>query len=97
MRDKIYYDIKTSTYSYTLWNIKFYFSSKFYLHKFKNEIENYISKENQKLKIKFKLEINAEKMLAIAYYKKVEKRGFFIIDNTKEKEIKESEVFTLEF
>lgn len=96
MRDKIYYDIKTSTYSYTLWNIKFYFSSKFYLHKFKNEIENYISKENQKLKIKYKLEIDVEKMLAIAYYKKIEKRGFYAYSISKDKEIKEDEVFTLE-
>ena len=55
MRDKIYYDIKRSTYTYTLWDIKFYFSSIFYLKKFKNEVKNYISKENQKLKVKYKL------------------------------------------
>ena len=43
-------------------------------------------------------------MLAIAYYKKVEKRGFFIgeiyedeLGFTAETEIKENEVFTLDF
>lgn len=94
MRNKIYYDIKEATYFYTIYNIRLYFSSKFYMEKYKNEIEGYINKEAQKLKIRYKLNINMNEILALVYYKKIEKRGFYAYNMTKDKEIKENEVFT---
>ena len=97
MRDKIYYDIKEATYFYTIYNIRLYFSSKFYMNKYKNEVEGYINREAQKIKVKYKLNINMNLLLALSYYKKIEKRGFYAYNMTKEKEIKENEVFTLEF
>ena len=94
MRDKIYYNIKETTYFYTIYNIRLYFSSKFYMKKYKNEIEGYINKEAQKIKIKYRFNINMNEILALVYYKKIEKRGFYAYNMTKEKEIKENEVFT---
>lgn len=94
MRNKIYYDIKEATYFYTIYNIRLYFSSKFYMEKYKNEIEGYINKEAQKIKIRYKLNINMNEILALVYYKKIEKRGFYAYNMTKDKEIKENEVFT---
>ena len=96
MRDKIYYELKEATYFYTIYNIRLNFSSKFYMNKYKNEVEGYIDKETQKLKVKYKLNININELLAIAYYKKIEKRGFYAYSISKDKEIKEDEVFTLE-
>lgn len=94
MRNKIYYNIKEATYFYTIYNIRLYFSSKFYMEKYKNEIEGYINKEAQKIKIRYKLNINMNEILALVYYKKIEKRGFYAYNMTKDKEIKENEVFT---
>lgn len=95
MRDKIYYNVPESVYFYTIYNIRLYFSSKFYLNKYRNEIESYINRESQKIKIRYKLNINMNEILALTYYKKVEKRGFYAYNITKDKEIKENEVFTL--
>lgn len=95
MREKIYLYLEDSTYQYDIYNITLYFSSKFYLEKYKEEIYDYIDTQTNRLRIKYKCNINAQRMLAIAYYKKVEKRGFLAYDNAADKEIKENEVFLL--
>lgn len=95
MRDPIYYNLLDTTYIHKIYNISLYFSSRFYLEKYKREAQAYIDKENLKLKIRYNCNINVQKMLAISLYKKIEKRGFFAYDNTKEKELKENEVFLL--
>lgn len=56
----------------------FYFSSLFYKRKFDEGLENYIELENAKLKNKYGINLNASIFLAIAFYKKIEKRGFCI-------------------
>ena len=95
MRDPIYYDLRDSDYIHKIYNISLYFSSKFYLEKYKKEANNYIEKENLKLRIRYNCNINVQRMLAISLYKKIEKRGFLAYDNSKDKEIKENEVFLL--
>ena len=72
----IYNDIDESIYNIEIGDMKFYFSSQFYLEKFKNEYETYLKEETDKLRIKFKCNINADNMILILLYKKIEKRGF---------------------
>lgn len=76
----IFYELEKSPYTYLFNNITFYFSSMFYLEKFKNEVDNYIKNEEFRFfqRYKLKLETNYfRQFLAISFYKKVEKRGFY--------------------
>ena len=86
----IYLDIKESDYYFCVDDLTFYFSSQFYLEKFKNNVFDYIQNETLKLRQKYNLNINFDTFLMIAYYKKVEKRGFLIIDEITKKEITEN-------
>lgn len=65
----------------------FYFSSKLYLDKFVNNVDKYVEEETIKLKNKYKVNGNFILYLSIAYYKKVEQRGFYIFDDVKKKQI----------
>lgn len=75
----IYWDLEESNYCFKFEGIEYYFSSMFYLNKFKNNVERFITEETTKLEIKYKILIDFRIYLAISYYKKVEKRGFRII------------------
>ena len=74
--DHIYYDIFESDLSITYKDLIMYFSSEFNLTRFQNKILNFIKEENSKLKVKYNVEVEFDEMLIIAYYKKIEKRGF---------------------
>ena len=75
----IYWDLSESQYKYKFEGIEYYFSSMFYLEKFKNNVERFITEETAKLEIKYKILIDFRIYLAISYYKRIEKRGFRII------------------
>ena len=77
-------DLKLSKYSYSFHNFTFYFSSNFYLEKFKNNVEDYIFLEKLKLKNRYKIYIVDENKLILSYYMKIEKRGFFIQFNNED-------------
>lgn len=81
-------DLKTSEYKIVKFGLIFYFSSRLYLDKFMNNVDKYIEEETLKLKNKYKIECNYEVYLAISYYKKIEKRGFYIYDDINRNEIK---------
>ena len=72
----IYIDIEYSDYYFEYDDMKFYFSSQFYLNKFKREYSEFLKDETLKLKIKFKCSIFADYMILLLLYKKIEKRGF---------------------
>lgn len=74
--DHVYYDIFESDLSITYKDLIMYFSSEFNLTRFQNKILNFIKEENSKLKVKYNVEVEFDEMLIIAYYKKIEKRGF---------------------
>lgn len=76
----IYYDINKSPYAFSTVYFTFYFSSQFYLNKFKTNYYNYVTDEQNKLKVKLKNSVDFIKIFSLDYYKKVEKRGFRVYD-----------------
>lgn len=74
-------DIKNSVYKYHFEGMTFYFSSEFYLNKFKSNVNSFISIETIKLYNKYKILTNFRIFLSISFYKKIEKRGFYIVGN----------------
>ena len=83
----IVYKLKDSDYKYNYKGLSFYFSSKFYLDKFVNNVENYVENEILKFENRYKVQIGLEILLCIAYYKRIEKRGFRIVDEERQKEL----------
>lgn len=76
--EKIYYDLNESTEIVELLDTKFYFSSSFNKNRFLRGYESYIKEEEDKLIAKYGLNISIRYYLLIAYYKKIEKRGFLL-------------------
>lgn len=90
----IYNDIDESIYNFKYDDMLFYFSSQFYQEKFKKEYINYLKEETNKLRLKFKCSINADYLILLLLYKKIEKRGFRV--EYKNKRLSENYfVFTL--
>lgn len=80
----IYLDLNESDYTFEFEDIVFYFSSMQYLEKFKTNVESYITEQTIKLELKYKLNVEFRRYLAISYYKQLEKRGFRILLNERE-------------
>lgn len=90
---KIYYDLNESTYRVDYKRFTFLFSSKFYIDKFKKELDNFVNIEDKKLYSKYRVVLDTTEYLALSLYKKIEKRGFKVYFNNKE--IKENESFSI--
>ena len=90
---KVFYDLNESEYKLDYKRFTFVFSSKFYIDKFKKEIDNFINIEDKKIYSKYKVILDTEEYLALSLYKKIEKRGFkvYFLGN----EIKENESFSI--
>lgn len=80
----IYNNLEESEYTYNFEGLTFYFSSQKYQEKFKNNVKEYVVNERLKNYVKYKVQNSFEIYYSIAYYKKIEKRGFRIIANSKE-------------
>lgn len=91
----IYLNLKESDYYINLGGLKFYFSSEFYLKKFKVNVLTYVTQEKMKFYAKYKIMLDIDIYLMIAFYKKVEKRGFRVIDIRTDKELTENVSFIL--
>ena len=77
--EKIYYDLTESdVFVELVHKTRFYFSSSFNKDRFLSGYENYIKEEEDKIISKYGLKISIRYYLLIAYYMKVEKRGFYI-------------------
>ena len=88
-------NIKESNYYILKYGLIFYFSSEFYMNKFLNNVDNFVTTESLKMKNKYKINSNLELYFALSFYKKIEKRGFFIYDDVSKKEIKEQNLFVI--
>ena len=90
---KVYYNLNLSEYEFKYKRLTFYFSSKFYIDKFKKEVDNFVNIEGNKLYCKYRVTLEPSEYLALSLYKKIEKRGFRVYFNNKE--IKEAESFSV--
>lgn len=79
MSKRVEYDISKSEYSYKYKDLIFFFSSQFNRNRFVLGFNNYVSEETNKLRVKYHVNISLENFLLVAYYKKIEKRGFRVL------------------
>lgn len=83
----IYLNIEDSDYYYDLDGIRYYFSSEFNLGRFKDRVLNYVNEESIKLKLRYKVNVNFDLFFTISYYRKIEKRGFKVVDLSNNRKI----------
>lgn len=76
---RVEYDINKSEYYFKVNKLTLFFSSKFNKTRFENGFINYVNEETNKIKAKYKVDINLTNYLLLAYYKKIEKRGFKVL------------------
>lgn len=76
--ERIYYDLTESTEYVEMLETRFYFSSSFNKERFLGGYESYIKEEEDKIIAKYGVSISIRFYLLIAYYLKIEKRGFYI-------------------
>lgn len=95
MNSKVYNDINDSNYYVELDKIKIYFSSEFNKERFLRGYEEYLKEENLKIQNKYKVNISANYYLLFSYYKRIEKRGFRIINKKTGAEIKDNLTFNI--
>ena len=76
---RVEYDINKSEYYFKVNKLTFFFSSKFNKTRFENGFIEYVKEETNKIKAKYKVDINLTNYLLLAYYKKIEKRGFKVL------------------
>lgn len=76
---RVEYDINKSEYYFKVNKLTFFFSSKFNKTRFENGFIDYVNEETNKIKAKYKVNINLTNYLLLTYYKKTEKRGFKVL------------------
>lgn len=76
---RVEYDINKSEYYFRVNKLTLFFSSKFNKSRFENGFIEYVNEETNKIKAKYKVDINLTNYLLLAYYKKIEKRGFKVL------------------
>ena len=76
---RVEYDINKSEYYFRVNKLTFFFSSKFNKTRFENGFIDYVNEETNKIKAKYRVNINLTNYLLLAYYKKIEKRGFKVL------------------
>lgn len=79
MRSIVYNDISKSPFCYQVGELIFYFSSEFNKRRFINGYEEYIVDETHKLESKYHVQLDLELELTVAFYKRIEKRGYKVI------------------
>lgn len=82
MKTIVYQNIKETVFNYEIYDLCFHFSSLFNRKRFEDNVQTYVNIEGMKIINKYQLQIDIQKYLAIAFYKKIERRGFYItLDN----------------
>lgn len=73
-------DLKESKYQLVYKKFIFSFSSELYMRKFKTQLIDFVKFEESKIETRYKLKIDLSDYLAVALYKRIEKRGFLVTD-----------------
>lgn len=76
--ERIFYDLTESTEIVELENTLFYFSSSFNKERFLKGYEAFLKEEGDKLYAKYGINVANPYYLLVAYYMKIEKRGFYL-------------------
>ena len=76
---RVEYDTNKSEYYFKVNKLTLFFSSKFNKTRFENGFIDFVNEETNKIKAKYKVDINLTNYLLLAYYKKIEKRGFKVL------------------
>jgi len=97
MRPKIYYSLKESKFKLDVGNYVLYFSSEFYLNKFKTMQPIYTKTEREKLISRFNILVRSNNYFDIILYKLIEKRGFLIKDRVTDTTFTSSNQFYFDF
>ena len=84
MKTIVYQNIKETMFNYEIYDLCFHFSSLFNRKRFADNVKTYVNIEEMKIINKYQLLIDIKKYLAIAFYKKIERRGFYITINNEE-------------
>lgn len=81
-RNGVYYDLTVSCYKYKPRDtgLTFVFSSDLHLTKFEERIQEHRNDFNLKIKARYRLEVDFKNFADIVLYKKIEKRGFLIVN-----------------
>lgn len=96
MKSIVYNNIENSTYFIDVGKLRIYFSSEFNKNRFLKNYKTYIDEENAKLENKYHVKIIANYYLLVAYYKKIEKRGFRLENNVTNARVNENLTFLCE-
>lgn len=78
--NKVYLKIEESPFKFKYGGFIFYFSSNFNRVRFIEGVDRFIDNETLKIIAKYKVKINMFLYLSLAYYKKIEKRGYHVTD-----------------
>ena len=83
-RNGIYYDLSQSTYRVKINGLTFVFSSKVHASKFKKRLQENRDIINYSLSKRFNYKVDMSALADIVLYKKIETRGFLIVDSNGE-------------
>lgn len=93
MRSKIYHNLKESKFYFKTENFLFFFSSAFYLEKFQSMRSEFLKNERYKLESRFNVQFDGSDYFDFILYKQVEKRGYYVVDISKNEVYKSSTDF----
>ena len=93
-KNGVCYDLNISPYSVTMNGMKFVFSSKSHLDKFKKKVKENRDIINYSLSKRFNIQVNVEQLADIVLYRKIETRGFLIYSETGVELCQKSIIFT---
>lgn len=96
MKSIVYNNIENSNFFIDVGKVRIYFSSEFNKNRFLKNYRTYIDEENAKIENKYHVKIVANYYLLIAFYKKIEKRGFRIENNVTNARVNENLTFLCE-
>lgn len=76
---RVEYNLNNSQYELRIDDLLFIFSSEFNKTRFELNYRDYVEEENNKLSARYGVYIDLEKYLLVAFYLKIEKRGFKVL------------------
>lgn len=78
---RVEYNLNNSEYNLSVGDLTFIFSSLFNKTRFELNYLDFVEEETDKLKAKFHVNLDIHDYLLVAFYNKIEKRGFKVYKN----------------